>query len=98
MSSVDLDADSPLNLEAPMNFPAQQTSPFHEAMSAPGTFRKWWSRCVMSAVGGRPEVVSDRANRRDWSTTDMRISCHSKLAHCGSATCSLANGAHITAR
>jgi uncharacterized membrane protein YfcA len=33
--------------------------------SASGTFRKWWSRCVMSAVGGRPEVVSGGANRRD---------------------------------
>jgi hypothetical protein len=29
------------------------------------TFRNRWSRCVMSAVGGRPEAVSARANRRD---------------------------------
>jgi len=33
--------------------------------SAHGTFRKWWSRCVMSAVGGRPEAVSGGMNRRD---------------------------------
>ena len=30
-----------------------------------GTFWKWWSRCVMSAVGGRPEVVSGEADRRN---------------------------------
>ena len=33
-----------------------------------GTFRKWWSRCAMSAVEGRPEAVIGGANRRATET------------------------------
>jgi len=40
-------------------------------LSAPGTFRKLSSQCVMSAVEGRAEVVNGAANRRDWPGADL---------------------------
>ena len=49
------------------------------ATSAVGTFRKWWSRCVMSAVGGRPEAVRGGANRRDCPKADVAVNRFTRL-------------------
>ena len=37
-----------------------------------GTFRKWWSRYVMSAVGGRPEVAQRMAETTQLTIADLR--------------------------